>query len=448
MKHRSVGTDMNQQISIKTAVPGPKSQKLMEERRKHVARGPFHATPIFVERAKGSFVEDVDGNVFLDFSSGIGVVNTGHSPEVIVNAIKTQADKFLHTSFNILPYEGYIRVCEKLNQHAPGSFDKKSLLLNSGAEAVENAVKIARAFTGKQAVICFDHAYHGRTYMAMALTAKNKPYKHNFGPFVSEVYRAPFPYEYRWNGKNCVDECFAEFSDLVNLRVGTENTAAVILEPVLGEGGFMPFPTSFLKKLREFCTVNKIVLIADEIQSGFGRTGEVFASKVLGFEPDLVTSAKGLGGGTVIAAVTGRAEMMDAAMEGGLGGTFGGNPVSCAAALEVFKLFENGTILKNVANLATPLQSKLKSFKEKFNIVGDVRGLGVMQSLELVKDKTTKEPNKDAAGKLAKFCLEKGLVILTCGTYGNVVRLLMPLTTEVKDLEIGLNIIEEGLKTL
>ncbi|AWN73146.1 4-aminobutyrate--2-oxoglutarate transaminase [Legionella anisa] len=436
------------QINIKTQIPGPKSKKLMERRYKHVARGPFHATPIFVERAKGSFIEDVDGNVFLDFSSGIGVVNTGHCPDAIVNAVKAQAEKFMHTSFNILPYEGYINVCEKLNYHTPGHFEKKSILLNSGAEAVENAIKIARAYTGKQAVICFDHAYHGRTYMAMSLTAKNKPYKHGFGPFLSEIHRAPIPYEYRWQGKNCVEECFNDFSELVNFRVGVENTAAVILEPVLGEGGFIQFPAPFLQKLREFCTVNKIVFIADEIQSGFGRTGNLFAMKTMGVDPDLTVSAKGLGGGTVIAAVTGKAEMMDAAMVGGLGGTFGGNPLSCAAALEVFKIFEEEGLLNHVTNLAKVLHSKLSGFKEKYKIVGDFRGLGVMQAIELVEDKNTKEPNKVAADRLTKFCLEHGLVILSCGGYGNVIRLLMPLSTDVKDLEIGLSIIEEGLKTL
>ncbi len=436
------------QINIKTQIPGPKSKILMEQRYKHVARGPFHLTPIFVERAKGSFVEDVDGNVFLDFSSGFGVVNTGHCSDAVVNAIKAQAEKFIHTSFNILPYEGYIKVCEHLNYHTPGHFEKKSILVNSGAEAVENAIKIARAYTGKQAVICFDHAYHGRTYMAMSLTAKNKPYKHGFGPFLSEVHRAPFPYEYRWKGKNCVEECFNDFSDLANFRVGVENIAAVILEPVLGEGGFIQFPASFLQKLREFCTVNKIVFIADEIQSGFGRTGTLFAMKTMGVDPDLTISAKGLGGGTVIAAVTGKAEIMDAAMAGGLGGTFGGNPLSCAAALEVFKIFEEGSLLENVAKLSKVLYSRLSDFKEKYKIVGDVRGLGVMQAIELVKDKSTKEPDKAAADTLARFCLEHGLVILACGTYGNVIRLLMPLSTDVKDLEIGLSIIEQGLKNI
>lgn len=436
------------QINLKTHIPGPQSQLLMEQRHKHVARGPFHVTPIFVERAKGSFIEDVDGNVFLDFSSGLGVVNTGHCSDDVINAIKEQAEKFLHTSFNVLPYAGYINVCEKLNFHTPGRFEKKSILFNSGAEAVENAIKIARVHTGKQAVICFDHAYHGRTYMAMTLTAKNKPYKHGFGPFLSEVYRAPFPYEYRWKGNNCAEACFDEFSNLVNFRVGIENIAAVIIEPVLGEGGFIPTPLVFLEKLREFCTANKIVFIADEIQSGFGRTGNIFAMKTMGVEPDLITSAKGLGGGTVIAAVTGKAEIMDAAMVGGLGGTFGGNPLSCAATLEVFKTFEEGSLLKNVTHLSNVLHTRLSGFKEKYKIVGDVRGLGAMQAIELVKDKSTKEPNKVAADKLTKFCLEHGLIILSCGTYGNVIRLLMPLTTDIKDLETGLSIIEEGLKTL
>jgi 4-aminobutyrate aminotransferase / (S)-3-amino-2-methylpropionate transaminase / 5-aminovalerate transaminase len=434
-------------INIKTPIPGPKSKRLMEKRHKHVARGPFHVTPIFVERAKGSFVEDVDGNVFLDFSSGFGVVNTGHTPEALVNAIKTQADKFLHTGFNILPYEGYVNVCENLNNHTPGRFEKKSVLLNSGAEAVENGIKIARAYTGKQAVICFDHAYHGRTYMAMTLTSKNKPYKHGFGPFLSEIHRAPFPYEYRWEGKNCVEDCFSAFSDLVNIRVGVENIAAVIIEPVLGEGGFIQCPIPFLEKLREFCTKNKIVFIADEIQTGFGRTGNLFAMKTMCVVPDLTLSAKGLGGGTVIAAVTGKAEIMDAAMVGGLGGTFGGNPLSCAATLEVFKIFEEGSLLKNVTELSKILTTRLAEFKEKYEIVGDVRGLGVMQAIELVKDKSSKVPNREAMEKLARFCLERGLVILGCGTYANVIRLHMPLSTDVDDLEIGLSIIEKGLGT-
>ncbi|WP_298622642.1 aminotransferase class III-fold pyridoxal phosphate-dependent enzyme [uncultured Legionella sp.] len=435
-------------IHIKTQIPGPKSTMLMEERYQHVARGPFHVTPIFVERAKGSFIEDVDGNVFLDFSSGFGVVNTGHCPDSVVKAIQTQAEKYIHTSFNILPYEGYIRVCEQLNQHTPGDFKKKSILLNSGAEAVENAIKIARAYTGRQAVICFNHAYHGRTYMAMSLTSKNKPYKHGFGPFLSEIHCAPMPYEYRWEGSNCIEECFNDFLELVTVRVGVEQIAAVIFEPVLGEGGFIPFPAPFLKKLREFATANNIVLIADEIQSGFGRSGSLFAMDALGVIPDLTVSAKGLGGGSVLAAVTGKADIMDAAMVGGLGGTFCGNPLCCAAALEVFKLFDTGELLNNVATLATVLQSRLAEFKEHYKVVGDVRGLGVMQAIELVNNKDSKGPNKIAAEKLAKFCLEHGLIILTCGTYGNVIRLLMPLSTHAEDLELGLSIIEAGLKTL
>lgn len=435
-------------IKLQTSIPGTKSQALMQKRYQHVARGPFHATPIFVARAQGSFVADVDGNVFLDFSSGIGVVNIGHRSDAIVNAIKTQADQFLHTSFNILPYEGYVNVCEKLNTHIPGNFEKKSLLLNSGAEAVENAIKIARAYTKKQAVICFDHAYHGRTYMAMALTAKNKPYKHSFGPFLSEIHRAPLPDEYRWYGPNMIEESFIAFTDLVNFRVGVDNTAAVILEPILGEGGFIPFPSLYLQKLREFCTANNIVLIADEIQTGFGRTGQMFAMQTLGVDPDLTTTAKALGGGTVLAAVTGKAAVMDAAMEGGLGGTFGGNPLSCAAALEVFKIFEEGSLLKHVVLLSQVLQARLAKMKATYPIVGDVRGLGAMQAIELVQDKKTKTPHKEAAAKLVQFCLQRGLVILACGTHSNVIRLLMPLSTEIQDLEIGLSIIEDGLSQL
>lgn len=419
----------------------------MEERKQHVCRGPFHSTPLFVAKAKGSYIEDVDGNTILDFSTGIGVVNTGHCDEAIVGAVKAQADRYLHTSFNILPYEPYIRLCEALNRITPGAYPKKSILVNSGAEAVENAIKVARVFTKRQAIICFDHGFHGRTYMGMALTSKTKPYKTGFGPFPGEIYRAPFPYEYRWKDPaKCSQEAFAEFEDLVTTRVGIENTAAVIIEPVLGEGGFVAIPKDYAAKLREFCTKNGIVLIADEIQAGFGRTGSLFATQAMGITPDLITMAKGLGGGMVVAAVTGRAEMMDAPIEGGLGGTFGGNPLSCAAALEVIKKFEQGGLLAHVKEIENVLVARLEGFKSKFPKVGDVRGLGVMRAIELVKDRTTKEPDREAAAALAKACLARGLVILTCGTNGNIVRLLPPLTISKAELEEGLAIIEKGLE--
>lgn len=440
-------------IQLKTSIPGPKSKALMEERRAQVCRGPFHSTPIFAASAKGALVNDVDGNTYIDLASGIGVVNVGHAPDELVAAIREQAGKMLHTSFNVIPYEAYVQVAAKLNKAVPGNFAKKTLLVNSGAEAVENAVKIARAFTKRQSVICFEHGYHGRTYMAMTLTSKVKPYRQDFGPFNSDVYRAPFPYIYRWAGGDgdsakVSNECFARFEEIVTTQVGAANTAAVIIEPVLGEGGFVPVPVEFMKKLREFCTANGIVLIADEVQTGFGRTGKLFACEHYGIAPDLSTLAKGLGGGLPLAAVTGRAEIMDAPIEGGVGGTYGGNPVACASALAVFKMFEEGKVLDNAKAVAATLNQRLAGWKEKFAFIGDVRGLGPMQAIELVKDRKTKEPNREATAQLTKYCYEHGVVILSAGTFGNVIRLLVPLVIEAGQLEEALNVIESGLKEI
>jgi 4-aminobutyrate aminotransferase/(S)-3-amino-2-methylpropionate transaminase len=437
-------------IHLKTPIPGPKSQALMKERQTHVARGPFHTTPIFVAKAHGAVLEDADGNQLLDFAGGIGVVNTGHCAETVVRAVQEQAAKLVHGSFNVTPYENYIRLCEKLNRAVPGQHAKKSFLANSGAEAVENAIKIARAHTKRQAVVCFDHAFHGRTYMAMTLTSKSKPYKLGFGPYNPEVYRAPYPYAYRWPTGSDVErvssECFGQFEELVNSRIGADQVAAVIIEPILGEGGFVCAPPAFLKKLRDFCTANGIVLIADEIQTGFGRTGTLFVSEQLGLVPDLLTSAKGLGGGMPISAVTGRAEIMDAPIEGGIGGTFGGNPVACAAALAVFDLFEKGDLLKRAQSLGAKLGERLGQWAERYPVIGETRGLGPMRAIELVKDRKTREPNPELAKKLVKHCYEKGVVIMTAGSYGNVVRLLVPLVIEPAQLQEGLEVLEAGLK--
>ena len=443
---------MSKTIQLKTAIPGPKSISLMAERKTHVARGPFHNTPIFLAKAHGAVLEDVDGNQLIDFAGGIGVVNVGHTPESVVKSVQAQAEKLIHASFNVTPYESYIRVCEQLNQSTPGNFPKKSFLANSGAEAVENAIKIARAFTGRQAVVCFDHAFHGRTYMAMSLTSKAKPYRYGFGPFMPEVYRAPFPYTYRWPGSSDAEtvskECFAQFEELVNSRIGATQVAAVILEPVLGEGGFVVAPPQFLKRLREFCTANGIVLIADEIQTGFGRTGGLFACEALGLVPDLITSAKGLGGGMPISAVTGRADIMDAPLDGGIGGTFGGNPLACAAALEVFKMFKEGGLTARAKTLGGQLHEKLLGLQKRFPVIGEVRGLGPMQAMEFVKDQKTKEPHPDAAKGLLKYCYEHGVVIMTAGSYGNVVRLLMPLVIDDAQLDEGLKVLESGLEAI
>jgi 4-aminobutyrate aminotransferase/(S)-3-amino-2-methylpropionate transaminase len=441
-------------IKLRTSIPGPKSQALMAERVKHVPRGPFHITPIFVEKAKGAVVEDVDGNTLLDFAGGIGVVNTGHANEAVTAAVRAQLERFHHTSFNVMAYEGYVALAARLNKAAPGDFAKKTFLVSTGAEAVENAVKIARAFTGRQAVVCFDHAFHGRTYMAMSLTSKAKPYRVGFGPLAPEVYRAPLPYVYRWPSPAAGDaakvsaEAFAQFEELVNARVGANQVAAVIFEPVLGEGGFVPFPKEFLKRLREFCTANGIVLIADEIQTGFGRTGTIFASEQLGIVPDLITTAKGLGGGFPISAVTGRAEVMDGPEVSGIGGTFNGNPVSCAAALAVFDLMEKGDILARARAVGETLGKRLAQWKDKYPIIGNVRGLGPMLAMELVKDRATKAPELDAAKKLLKLCYERGVVLMTAGTYGNVVRFLVPLTIEPGQLNEGLDVVEGALREI
>ncbi len=449
MKLRLLGTDF--MIQLKTAVPGPKSKSLMEQRRKEVARGPFHVTPIFVQRASGAMIEDVDGNHFIDFASGIGVANTGHCPESLVKAIQDQASQFIHTSFNVLPYSGYVEVCEKLNRAAPGDFEKKSFLVNSGAEAVENAVKIARAHTKRQAVVCFDHAYHGRTYMAMTLTSKAKPYRYEFGPYNSDVYRAPFPYHYRSETQDpdqLVEKCFQQFEELVNVRIGASQVAAVIIEPVQGEGGFLVTPKTFMEKLRKFCTQEGIVLIADEIQSGFGRTGSVFACEQLGVAPDLITSAKGLGGGMPISAVTGRADIMDAPIEGGIGGTFCGNPLSCAAALEVFKIFEEGSLLEHTKKVTQIMNARLMMWKETIPAVGDVRGLGPMMAIELVKDRKTKVPYPEITKKLTQLSYERGVILMSAGSYSNVIRFLVPLVIDETTLNEGLDVVEKALKEL
>lgn len=437
-------------IQLKTAIPGPNSQLLMKRREEAVARGPFHTTPLFVKKAEGPWIEDVDGNRLLDFASGIGVVNVGHAPKEVVSAISEQASRFLHTSFNVVAYEGYVALCEKLNEKVPGKFKKKSFLANSGAEAVENAIKIARTYTKREDIICFEHGYHGRTYMAMSLTAKDKPYKAGFGPFNSNVYRAPFPYCYRWpnssNPDKVSEECFVQFKQTIAEHTSAQKVAAVIIEPVAGEGGFVPVPSQFAELLRDYCSKNGIVLIFDEVQTGFGRTGTLFASEQLNVAPDLLVSAKGLGAGLPIAAVTGKAEVMDAPEIGGIGGTFGGNPVACAAALAVFKLFEDGNLIKNANQLAWTLNERLETFKAQFEIVGDVRGLGPMQAMELVKDKKSKEPNSEATKRVIKYAYENGLILMNAGTYGNAIRFLFPLCMKKEELLEGLAIVESALK--
>lgn len=435
-----------QERRVVTAIPGPKSQELQARRAATVAAGVGSTLPVFAARADGGILEDVDGNRFIDLGSGIAVTTVGASAEAVVRRATAQLADFTHTCFMVTPYEGYVAVAEQLAELTPGDHAKKSALFNSGAEAVENAVKIARAYTKRQAVIVFDHGYHGRTNLTMALTAKNMPYKDGFGPFAPEVYRVPVAYGYRWPSgpDNCGPEAAAQAVDQISKQVGAGNVAAIIIEPVLGEGGFIEPAKGFLPALRQFATDNGIVFVADEIQSGFCRTGQWFACEDEGIVPDLITTAKGIAGGLPLSAVTGRAEIMDAAHSGGLGGTYGGNPVACAAALGAIETMKEQDLNGKAKRIEEVMKTRLGALKEKCDVIGDVRGRGAMIAVELVKP-GTKEPHPEATAAVAKACHAEGVLVLTCGTYGNVVRFLPPLVIGEALLDEALDVVERAL---
>ncbi|MER7999641.1 MULTISPECIES: 4-aminobutyrate--2-oxoglutarate transaminase [unclassified Streptomyces] len=439
-----------QERRVVTALPGPTSQELQARRTAAVARGVGSVMPVFAARAGGGIVEDVDGNRLIDFGSGIAVTSVGASAEAVVRRAAAQLADFTHTCFMVTPYEGYVEVCERLAELTPGDHAKKSALFNSGAEAVENAVKIARSYTGRQAVVVFDHGYHGRTNLTMALTAKNMPYKNGFGPFAPEIYRVPVAYGYRWptGPENCGPEASAQAIDQISKQIGAENVAAIVIEPLLGEGGFIEPAKGFLPALAAFARDNGIVFVADEIQSGFCRTGRWFACEDEGVVPDLITTAKGIAGGLPLAAVTGRAEIMDAAHPGGLGGTYGGNPVACAAALGAIETMKELDLPAKARRIETVMKGRLSALREKYDLIGDVRGRGAMIAIELVKDRRTKEPAPEATAALAAACHAAGLLVLTCGTYGNVLRFLPPLVIGEDLLEEGLDILENALADL
>ncbi|MEW2527225.1 4-aminobutyrate--2-oxoglutarate transaminase [Streptomyces sp. NPDC047071] len=443
-------TAIPQERRVVTAIPGPKSQELQARRTAVVAGGVGSVLPVFTARAGGGIIEDVDGNRLIDFGSGIAVTSVGASAEAVVRRASAQLADFTHTCFMVTPYEGYVAVAEALAELTPGDHAKKSALFNSGAEAVENAVKIARAYTKRQAVVVFDHGYHGRTNLTMALTAKNMPYKNGFGPFAPEVYRVPVAYGYRWptGAENAGPEAAKQAIDMINKQVGADNVAAIIIEPVLGEGGFIEPAKGFLPEIVKFAGDNGIVFVADEIQSGFCRTGQWFACEDEGIVPDLITTAKGIAGGLPLAAVTGRAEIMDAAHAGGLGGTYGGNPVACAGALGAIETMKELDLNARAKEIESVMKARLSAMAEKFDIIGDIRGRGAMIAIELVKDRTTKEPNPEATGALAKACHAEGLLVLTCGTYGNVLRFLPPLVIGEDLLNEGLDIIEAAFATV
>ncbi|MFY9950888.1 MAG: 4-aminobutyrate--2-oxoglutarate transaminase [Candidatus Sulfotelmatobacter sp.] len=439
-------------IRLNTPIPGPKSRALSERRGKAVPRGLSHGTPIYVAKAEDAWLEDVDGNRYIDFAGGIGCANAGHRQQPVVDAVRTQLEKFLHTCVQVTPYEGYIHLAERMNQVTPGKFPKKTIFLNTGAEAIENAVKIARAYTKRPAIVAFEDAFHGRTMMTLALTSKTHPYKAGFAPFPSEVYRVPFAYCYRcsYNLKypSCDLYCARHLEDTFKRVVANEEVAAVVAEPVLGEGGFVAPPPDYFKVLIDLCQKYGILFIADEVQSGFGRTGTLFASERYGIEPDLLITAKSLGGGLPLAAVTGRAEIMDAPAPGGLGGTFAGNPLSCAAALAVLDLFETENLLARANELGDRFQRRAREWQRRWSIIGDVRGLGGMQAIELVKSQESKIPAADETKQITQYCYEHGLITITAGSYSNVVRVLVPLVATNEQMDEGLDVLESALAAI
>jgi 4-aminobutyrate aminotransferase/(S)-3-amino-2-methylpropionate transaminase len=439
-------------IQLRTPIPGPKSQEWMQRRQAAVARGVSHATQIFAARAEGATIEDVDGNRFLDFAGGIGVVNVGHRAPSVVEAIRKQLDAFVHTCFSVAPYGKYVELAEKLNSLVPGTFPKKTVLVNSGAEAIENAVKIARCYTHRPAIICFEDAFHGRTMLTMSLTSKTHPYKAGFEPFATDIYRIPYAYCYRCSYSlqypSCGVFCAHHLEDTFKRVVAAEAVAAVVVEPVLGEGGFVAPPAEFFTIIQDICRRNKILLVADEVQTGFGRTGAMFASERYGITPDILLSAKSIADGLPLAAVTGRAEIMDAPGVGGLGGTYGGNPLACAAALAVIETLERENLPARAEQIGTRFDARAREWKKRWPLIGDVRGLGAMRALELVRPGATREPAKEETDKVLRHCLEHGLILVSAGSYGNVIRLLMPLVITDQEFDEGLQVIEGALMSV
>ncbi|MCB2293836.1 4-aminobutyrate--2-oxoglutarate transaminase [Clostridium algoriphilum] len=436
-----------------TTLPGPKAKELLKLREENVPGGVSYGAPAFIKRGEGAMFEDVDGNIMLDFVGGIGVLNIGYSNPEVIEVVKEQVSKFFHSSINVVQYESYLRLAEKLNNIVPGKSKKKTMFINSGAEAVENAIKIARKYTGKKEIVVFTGGFHGRTSLTMGMTSKVKPYKLGFGPFAPGIHRAEFPYIYRRpvgvSEEDATNYYIEKLNNFFLEQINTEDVAAIIIEPVQGEGGFLPVPTEYVKELRRICDEFGILLIFDEVQSGYCRTGRMFASDYWadkGIYADIITSAKSLAAGLPISAVTGRAEVMDAAQAGGIGGTFGGNPVSCIAALKVIEIMERDNYAAKARHIAEIGMSRFNEMKKKYNLIGDVRGLGAMMGIEFVTDRVTKEPAKNEVKAIIKECSNNGLMILDCGVRGNTLRCLMPLCITDEQLNAGLDILENAIK--
>ena len=440
---------LQQSRFVATQIPGPKSVEILARRKEAVSGGLGTAFPAIITRAHGAIMEDIDGNRIIDLGSGIGVVNVGNANQRVVERVIDAVQAFTHTNFTTAPYLGYIEVCEALNELTPGDFKKKSILQNSGAEAVENAIKIARHYTKRQAIIVFEHAYHGRTNLTMALTAKNLPYKDGFGPFANEIYRVPMPYPYRWVGdaSTMTADALGDVTAKIEKEVGAHNVAAIIIEPIQGEGGFIVPPKGFLTGLSEYATAHGIVFIADEVQTGFARTGNYFAVEAENVVPDMIVTAKGIAGGLPLAAVTARAEIMDSSHVGGLGGTYGGNPIACAAALGAMEAIKEEKLVDRARAIGEILNKTLQEMAKKYSVIGDVRGRGAMQAIEIVMP-GSKDPNPGAMATVIKYCQAQGVLILTAGTYGNVIRFLPPLVISDELLIDALSVLDEAFATL
>jgi len=427
-------------------------KELGERRRESIPRGIFNMTPLIISEAKGARVRDITGREYIDFAGGIGVLNVGHCPKAVVEAIRDQAGKYLHTCFHLMMYEPYIALAEMLNRIVPGDFPKKTLLANSGAEAVENGVKIARSFTKRPGIIAFDGGYHGRTLLALSLTGKVRPYKVGFGPFAPEVYRIPYAYCYRCplgvQYPSCELRCADCLREAFRLHLPPQEIAALVVEPVLGEGGVVVPPRGYLEKLKGICSEEGIVFIADEIQTGIGRTGKMFACQHLGIEPDILIMGKSLAGGLPLSAVTGRGEIMDAPHVGGLGGTLSGNPLACRAALEVITMIEEGALASRALEIGKKVADGLRGFEEEYTIIGDIRWLGAMVGLELVRDRKTKEPATRETRQVVLSCYERGLLITRAGAFSNVLRVLMPLVITDEEIDEGLSILKGVLREM
>ena len=429
-------------IELHTAVPGPRSQAILERKERSVANAKSIVLPVVAQEARGSTITDVDGNVFIDFTGGVGCLNVGHAHPRVVEAVQEQAARFTHTDFTVVPYEVYVTLAERLLERAPFRGPAKAAFFNAGTEAVENAVKLARLFTGRPAVIAFDGAFHGRTLLSMTLTSKPHPYKLGMGPLAPEVYRAPFPNDYR--GPDATS-ALAALRNLFVTQVAAEQVAAIIVEPEQGEGGFVPAGQEFMTGLREVCDEHGIVLIVDEVQTGFARTGRFFAIEHYGIEPDLITVAKSIAAGLPLSGVLGKAEIVDAAHDGAIGGTYVGNPVAQAAALAVLDVIDEEGLVERADEIGATMRARMHTWQERFDAIGDVRGLGAMLAIELVRDRATKEPAPELAQAVIDAATERGLLLLKAGVYSNCIRVLCPLVITDAELDEALAVWEEAL---